>query len=45
MSYAKPHTKPVTAMLASLACLALFGWTGWRIAPVAAANPGKSLGT
>jgi hypothetical protein len=23
MSYAKPHTKPVTAMLASLACLAL----------------------
>jgi hypothetical protein len=41
MSYTKQHTKLVAAMLASLA---LSGF-GWRIAPVAAANPGKSLGT
>jgi hypothetical protein len=45
MSYTKSHTKPVTAMLASLASLVLSGWLGWRIAPVAAANPGKSQGT
>jgi hypothetical protein len=36
--------KLVRAILA-VACLALAGWSGWRIAPVAAANPGKSLGT
>jgi hypothetical protein len=45
MSYTKQHTKLVAAMLASLACLVLSGWLGPRIAPVAAANPGKYLGT
>jgi hypothetical protein len=45
ISYIEPHTKPVIAMLASLACLVLAGWFGRRIAPVAAADPGKYLGT
>ena len=45
MSYAKQHTKLVAAMLAWLACLVLSGWFAGRIAPVAAANPGKYLGT
>src|SRR5882724_4117275 len=45
MSYRKQHTKLVAAMFASLACLALSGWLAGRIAPVAAANPGKYLGT
>jgi hypothetical protein len=40
----KQHTKLVVGMFASLACLALSGWIGWRIAPVAAATPG-TLGT
>jgi hypothetical protein len=46
MSYTKQHAKQrklVAAMLAAVACLALSGWLGWRIAPVAAANSGKSL--
>jgi hypothetical protein len=49
MSYAKQHTKQhtklVTATLAALSCLVLSEWLGLRIAPIAAANPGKSLGT
>jgi hypothetical protein len=46
MSYTKQHAKQrklVAAMLAALACLVLSGWLGWRLAPVAAANSGKSL--
>jgi hypothetical protein len=45
MSYTKQHTKLFTAMIAVLACLVLTGWLGWRFAAVAAANPGKNMGT
>lgn len=47
MMHLQKHIKGmVTAALVALACsLVLSAVPGWRIAPIAAANPGKSLGT
>jgi len=39
------YTKQHARMIAALACAILLGWLGWRVAPVAAANTGDSLGT